>query len=101
MIAEGRDQGTVVFPDAPRKFFLTASPEERRRRRMLEFAARGEAVAIDAVLRDLKERDARDAARAIAPMKPAADARTIDTTGLDLDDIVNLILDAIGDGGPR
>ena len=101
VIAEGRDQGTVVFPDAPRKFYLTATPEERARRRQRECEARGEALDVDAVLRDILERDARDAARAIAPMRPAPDARTIDTTGLDLDDVVRLILAEIGDGGPR
>jgi cytidylate kinase len=89
VVAEGRDQGTVVFPDAFRKFFLTASPEERARRRHAEFSARGEAVPFDTVLRDLEERDARDAARAIAPMKPASDARLIDTTGRALDDVLD------------
>ncbi|MDR3635478.1 MAG: (d)CMP kinase [Isosphaeraceae bacterium] len=89
VIAEGRDQGTVVFPDAFRKFFLTASLEERARRRHAEFAQRGEAVALDVVLRDLEERDARDAARAIAPMKPARGARVIDTTGRALEEILD------------
>ena len=74
VIAEGRDQGTVVFPDAFRKFFLTASLEERARRRHAEFAERGDPITRDAVQAELQERDARDAARAIAPMKPAADA---------------------------
>ena len=88
VVAEGRDQGTVVFPDAFRKYFLTASLEERARRRHAEFAARGEPITVEAVLRDLQERDARDAARAIAPMKPAPGARVIDTTGLSLDEVV-------------
>jgi cytidylate kinase len=88
VIAEGRDQGTVVFPDAFRKFFLTASLDERTRRRHAEFAARGEPITWEAVRTDLEERDARDAARAIAPMKPAADATVIDTTGLSLDVVV-------------
>lgn len=101
VVAEGRDQGTVVFPDAPRKFFLTATPEERARRRHAEFAARGEEVPFDAVLRDMGDRDARDAARSIAPMRPADDARVIDTTGLDLEDVVGLILRDVGDGGVR
>jgi CMP/dCMP kinase len=91
VVAEGRDQGTVVFPDAFAKFYLTATPEERARRRHAEFVARGEPIAFDAVLEDLHARDARDAARAIAPMRPADDARIIDTTGLDLADVVALI----------
>ena len=88
VIAEGRDQGTIVFPDAFRKFFLTASLEERVRRRHAEFVARGEPITLEAVLRGLQERDARDASRAIAPMRPADDALVIDTTGLSLDQVV-------------
>lgn len=88
VIAEGRDQGTVVFPKAFRKYFLTASLDERTRRRYEEYAAKGEPVSLDDVRRDLHERDLRDAARAIAPMKPAADAVQIDTTGLSLDQVV-------------
>lgn len=88
VVTEGRDQGTVVFPDAFRKFYLTASLEERARRRHAEFTARGESVRLESVQRDLEERDARDAARAIAPMKPAQDARIIDTTGLDILDVL-------------
>lgn len=91
VVAEGRDQGTVVFPDAFRKFYLTASLEERARRRHAEFAARGDSVSLEIVLRDLEQRDARDAARAIAPMKPAVDARIIDTTGLELDAVLGEI----------
>jgi CMP/dCMP kinase len=91
VVAEGRDQGTVVFPDAFRKFFLTATTAERARRRHAEFLARGEAIEIDRVERDLIERDERDAARAIAPMKPAEDAHVVDTTGLALDAVVALI----------
>ena len=95
VVAEGRDQGTLVFPDAFRKFFLTASTEERARRRHAEFAARGETVAPDVVLRDIRERDERDESRAIAPMKPADDARVIDSTGLDPDQVVALLEDDI------
>src|SRR5262249_5048638 len=80
-----------------RKFFLTASLDERARRRHAEFAARGEPIAWDAVRRDLEERDARDAARAIAPMKPAADALIIDTTGVSLDQVVASIEQDIRD----
>jgi cytidylate kinase len=88
VVSEGRDQGTVVFPDALRKFFLTASLDERARRRHAEFAARGEPITTEAVRDDLRDRDARDASRSIAPMKPAADATLIDTTGLSLDEVV-------------
>lgn len=97
VVAEGRDQGTVVFPDAFRKFFLTASLAERARRRHAEFLARGEAIALDAVERDLRDRDERDAARAIAPMKPAADAIVVDTTGLALPVVVSRIEAAVAD----
>ncbi|AGA26550.1 (d)CMP kinase [Singulisphaera acidiphila] len=91
VVAEGRDQGTVVFPNAFRKYFLTASLEERARRRHAEFEAKGSEIALDSVTRDLEERDARDAARAIAPMKPAVDACVIDTTGMRLDHVIDQI----------
>jgi cytidylate kinase len=102
VVAEGRDQGTIVFPDALRKFFLTASPAERARRRHAEFVARGEAISPEEVLRDIQERDARDEARAIAPLKPAADARIVDTTDIPLDQVVDLFeqdVRQIGVGG--
>jgi cytidylate kinase len=88
IVTEGRDQGTLVFPDALRKYYLIASDEERARRRQAEYQARGEAVSIDSVLRDQRERDARDASRSIAPMIPAPDAAIIDTTGLSIDELV-------------
>ena len=91
VIAEGRDQGTVVFPGALRKFYLTASLDERARRRHAEFADGGEPVTLEDVLNALRDRDARDARRAIAPMKPADDAEVIDTTGLALDEVVDRI----------
>jgi cytidylate kinase len=91
VVTEGRDQGTIVFPDAFRKFYLTASHEERARRRHAEFEARGITITFDAVLKDVVQRDAQDSARAIAPMKPAEDARIIDSTGLDLDEVVDRI----------
>jgi CMP/dCMP kinase len=92
VIAEGRDQGTVVFPNAFRKFFLIASIAERARRRHAEYAARGESIDLATVKRDLEERDARDAARSIAPMKPADDAQILDTTGKSLDELVSLMV---------
>jgi CMP/dCMP kinase len=95
VVTEGRDQGTIVFPDAFRKFYLTASDEERARRRHAEFAARGISIELGEVLKDVLERDAQDAARAIAPMKPAEDAKIIDCSGLALDLVVALIEDDV------
>ncbi len=91
ILTEGRDQGTIVFPDAFVKIYLTASDEERARRRHTEFVARGESIALETVLADLQARDARDAARAIAPMKPADDAKVVDTSGLDFDQVVTAL----------
>ena len=88
IITEGRDQGTIVFPDAGCKFFLVAHPEERARRRHRELTARGEQIALETVLESQKQRDERDAARDIAPMVPAADAITLDTTALTLDEVI-------------
>lgn len=89
IVCEGRDQGTLVFPDAACKFYLEADPVERARRRQREMAARGEAVAWDEILRAQQERDRRDAERSLAPMVPAADAVRLDSTGLSLDQIVD------------
>ncbi len=88
MVCEGRDQGTVVFPDAGCKFFLFADPEERARRRHRELLSRGEQVAFADVLHAQRVRDQRDAARDIAPMVPAADAILLDSTRLTLDEVV-------------
>lgn len=82
-VLDGRDVGTVVCPDAELKFFVTASPEVRAERRYQELLARGEATIYPRVLRDLKERDARDQARSAAPLKPADDAVILDTSDLD------------------
>ncbi|MCI0462058.1 MAG: (d)CMP kinase [Gemmataceae bacterium] len=89
MVTEGRDQGTIVFPDAARKFFLVADPRERARRRHREMLARGEQVPIEEVLAAQEARDARDAARDIAPMVPAADAILLDSTSLTLEQVVD------------
>ena len=88
MVTEGRDQGTIVFPDALCKFFLTADPAERARRRQREMAARGDDVSWQEVLAAQQARDARDAARDIAPMKPAPDAIQLDTTQWTLEQVV-------------
>jgi cytidylate kinase len=84
-VLDGRDIGTVVCPEAPLKLYVTASVEARARRRHKELAERGDATDFDTVLAELRARDARDSARATAPLKPAADAVPIDTTALDAD----------------
>jgi cytidylate kinase len=89
IVCEGRDQGTIVFPNALCKFFLFADPAERARRRHRELQARGEMVTFEAILQAQQERDARDAARDIAPMVPATDAILLDTTALMLDQVVS------------
>ena len=89
VVCEGRDQGTIVFPNAMCKFFVIADPTERARRRQGEMARRGEVQPLDEVLRAQEERDRRDADRDIAPMVPAADAITVDSTNLTLDQVVD------------
>jgi cytidylate kinase len=88
VVMEGRDIGTVVFPDAPLKVFLDASPAERARRRAVELEARGETVDLAAMEREIAERDARDRSRAHSPLRPAPDARVIDSTGRPAEAIV-------------
>ncbi len=88
IVCEGRDQGTVVFPDAGCKFFLAADPEERAHRRHREMLARGQHATYEQVLQSQRQRDARDAARDIAPMVPAADAIVLDTTALSAAQVV-------------
>ncbi len=88
-VLEGRDIGTVVFPDAEAKFFLTASAEERARRRHAELRARGEDVALETVLAEQVQRDHDDSQRAVAPLRPAADAVQVDTTGVPLEAVVD------------
>jgi cytidylate kinase len=82
LVADGRDMGTVVFPDALLKVFVTASAEERARRRYKQLIEKGNSVTLESLLRDIRERDARDGARAVAPLRPAADAIILDTTGM-------------------
>ncbi len=91
IVCEGRDQGTVVFPEAEFKFFLTATPDERARRRQEDLAARSVYVPLGELLIQQQERDERDATRDVAPLRPADDAITIDTTGLDADAVVALL----------
>jgi cytidylate kinase len=89
MVSEGRDQGTVVFPDAACKFFLVADPTERARRRQRDLAARGENADLQEILRAQEVRDRRDAARDLGPMVPAADAILLDSTPLTLEQVVD------------
>jgi cytidylate kinase len=93
LVADGRDMGTVVFPDARVKVYLTASPEERARRRYKQLIEKGNSVNLDGLLRDIRERDARDSARAAAPLKPAADAIVLDTTGLSIEAGIAFVLE--------
>jgi cytidylate kinase len=94
-VLEGRDIGTVVFPDADAKFFLTAAPEERARRRHAELAAKGQAAALADVLAEQEKRDRDDSARAVAPLRPAADAQQVDTTDMALDAVVERLATAV------
>ena len=88
MVAEGRDIGTVVFPRAPVKFFLTASLEVRARRRQAELEQKGVDVDFDQTLADVAQRDERDRTREVAPLRQADDARVVDSTGKTIDEVV-------------
>jgi cytidylate kinase len=92
LVADGRDMGTVIFPDAATKVFLTASAEERAKRRYKQLKEKGMAVTLSALLREIEARDARDAARPVAPLKPATDAVLIDSTGMPVDIVVDKVL---------
>lgn len=92
VVMDGRDIGTVVLPKAQVKIFLTASPEERARRRFEELQAKGDPISYEQVLEDVRRRDDQDANRAVAPLKPAEDAVLLDTTGFELNDSVAAML---------
>lgn len=92
LVADGRDMGTVIFPDAPYKVFLTASAEERAERRYKQLKDKGVSVTLDGLLREILVRDARDAQRTVAPLRPAEDAVLIDTIGLDIEEVVVRVL---------
>jgi CMP/dCMP kinase len=94
-VLEGRDIGTVVFPDADIKFFLTATPEVRARRRHAELAAKGERATLDEVLADQLKRDRDDSQRAVAPLRPADDAVLLDTSALGLDAVIEALARAV------
>jgi len=92
LVADGRDMGTVVFPSADLKVFLTASPDERALRRYKQLKDKGSDVSLAALSREIAERDLRDSTRAVAPLKPAPDAEVIDSTGLSIEGVVDRVL---------
>ncbi|MCV6589012.1 MAG: (d)CMP kinase [Marinobacterium sp.] len=93
LIADGRDMGTVVFPDAPLKIYLDASAEERARRRYNQLISKGVDASLQTILEDIQARDARDMNRAVAPLKPASDAVILDSTQLSIDDVLATVLE--------
>jgi len=92
LVADGRDMGTVVFPDAPLKVFLTASPEIRAERRYKQLIEKGIDANLRALSRDLQDRDERDARRPVAPLVPAPDSQVLDSSALSIDEVVERIL---------
>ena len=99
LIADGRDMGTVVFPEAELKVYLTASPEERARRRYKQLIQKGIDVSLPDLSEDIARRDERDANRVVAPLKPAEDARVLDSTGLTLEEVIARIRAWLGEAG--
>jgi len=95
LVADGRDMGTVVFPDADAKIFLTASAEERARRRCKQLKEQGLNLVFEDVLADIEARDERDAKRAVAPLRPAPDAEQVDTSGLDIPATIERVRDLL------
>ena len=93
LVADGRDMGTVVFTQAPLKIYLTASAEERARRRYNQLKEKGFGANLAALVEDIRNRDARDMSRDVAPLKPAEDALVIDSTDMTIDDVLHRILD--------
>ncbi len=92
LVADGRDMGTVIFPDAPYKVFLTASAEERAKRRHKQLKEKGVSVNLDSLLHEIAARDERDAGRAVAPLKPANDAVILDSTGMPITEVIERVL---------
>ena len=93
LVADGRDMGTHVFPDANLKVFLTATPAERALRRHKQLKDKGIDVSLAALSRDIEERDRRDSERSVAPLKPATDARILDSSGRSIEDVTQTVLD--------
>ena len=98
IVAEGRDMGTVVFPDAEHKLFITASLEIRAERRYRERLGRGETLSREDVKMELRKRDEQDRTRPLAPLRPADDAMIIDTTSLGVEQVIEEIVIKIGNG---
>lgn len=96
IVLDGRDIGTFVLPDADYKFYLTASPEERAKRRSIELERRGQPCAYEQILADIRQRDRQDTEREFAPLKKASDAQEIDSTNLTIEQVVDRMLQAIG-----
>jgi len=95
LVADGRDMGTVVFADAPLKIYLTASAEERARRRYLQLKDKGETVTLTSLLEEIRARDERDTNRSIAPLKPAEDAIILDSTTMTIEQVLERILSEV------
>jgi cytidylate kinase len=100
VVMEGRDIGTVVFPDAVCKVFLTASAEARAERRYKQLKEKGFDVSLAALFDDIAKRDARDAGRTVAPLRPAADAMELDSTALDIPEVVRRVLELVQSRNP-
>jgi CMP/dCMP kinase len=92
LVADGRDMGTVIFPDARLKVFLTASADERAQRRHKQLIGKGSAASLAALSREIAERDLRDSTRQVAPLKPAPDAQLLDSTGLSIEAVVERVI---------
>ena len=97
LVADGRDMGTVIFPDAPIKIFLTATLEERAQRRYKQLKEKGIDVKLATLIGEITERDTRDRTRTLAPLTPAADALIIETTGLSIEKVVECILNQVSE----
>jgi CMP/dCMP kinase len=95
LVADGRDMGTIVFPSADLKIYLTATPEERALRRYKQLNGKDSGVSLAALSREIAERDRRDTTRPVAPLVPAADAVILETTGLGIDEVVGRVLDEL------
>nr|WP_298057597.1 (d)CMP kinase [uncultured Halomonas sp.] len=99
LVADGRDMGTVVFPDAPLKIFLTASADERARRRYQQLQEAGVDASLSSLLKEIQARDARDTQRSVAPLKPADDAITLDSTRLSIPEVVDRLTELLAQRG--
>jgi cytidylate kinase len=99
LVADGRDMGTVVFPSAPLKIFLTASALERAERRYKQLIAKGENVSLPRLLQDIEERDERDSSRDVAPLVPAEDAIVIDSTATSIEDVFAQVMQKVKERG--